>query len=56
MGGSRGQVDAEQQGQVERERIYALVNSKAWKVSDQRVQELKTSCVTQLCKRSNPVQ
>jgi len=49
------QADALQQGQIERELIYALVSSKAWKLSEQRVRELKTSCMTQMCKQSNQV-
>lgn len=49
------QADAQQQGRIERELIDALVRSKAWKLSDQRVRELVTSCVTQICKQSNPV-
>lgn len=47
------QADAQNQGQIERELIYALINSKAWKLPDQRKQELKTSCITQICKQSN---
>ena len=49
------QADAEQQGRIERELIDALVRGKAWKLSDQRVRELTTGCVTQLCKQSNQV-
>jgi len=48
------EADAERQGQIERELIYALVNGKAWKLSDARVRELKASCVTEMCKQSNP--
>jgi hypothetical protein len=47
------EADAQYQGRIEREIISALVNGKSWKLSPQRVQELKTSCITQLCKQSN---
>jgi hypothetical protein len=49
------EADAQQQGQIERELIYALINGKSWKLSPERVQELRTSCVTQMCKQSNLV-
>jgi hypothetical protein len=49
------EADAQQQGQIERELIYALINGKAWKLPAERVRELQTSCITQLCKQSNPV-
>lgn len=48
------QADAQQQGQVERELIYALVNGKAWKLPAERVRELRASCLTKLCQQSNP--
>jgi hypothetical protein len=47
------EADTQQQGQVERELIYALVNGKSWKLSPERVRELRTSCLTQLCKQNN---
>lgn len=48
-------ADAQLQGQIERELIYALANGKAWKLSEARVREWKTSCVTEMCKQSNRV-
>ena len=48
-------ADAQQQGQIERELILALVNGKSWKLSTERVRELQMSCITQMCKQSNVV-
>lgn len=48
-------ADAQHQGQIERELIYALINGKSWKLAPVRVRELQTSCATQLCKQSNLV-
>jgi hypothetical protein len=48
------EADSRNQGQIERELIYALINGKAWKLSESRVKELRTGCLTQLCKSSNP--
>ena len=48
-----GQDEAEVQGQVERELIYALIHSKKWKLSDERVKELKQSCLTKMCKETH---
>ena len=50
------EADAQQQGQIERELIYALIHGKSWKLTPERVRELQTSCATQLCKQSNLVQ
>jgi len=50
------EADAQHQGQIERELIYALINGKSWKLTPERVRELQTSCTTQLCKQSNLVQ
>ena len=50
------EADAQHQGQIERELIYALINGKSWKPTTERVRELQTSCATQLCKQSNLVQ
>ena len=50
------EADAQRQGQIERELIYALINGKSWKLTPERVRELQTSCATQLCKQSNLVQ
>jgi hypothetical protein len=49
------EADAQHQGQMERELIYALINGKSWKLTPERVRELQTSCATQLCKQSNLV-
>ena len=49
------EADAQRQGQIERELIYALINGKSWKLTPERVRELQTSCATQLCKQSNLV-
>ena len=48
-------ADAKQQGQIERELIYALIHGKSWKLSPERVRELQTSCLTQMCKQNNVV-
>ncbi len=50
------EADANQQGMIERELVWALVNGKGWKFSPERVKELKLSCITQMCKTSNRVQ
>ena len=50
------EADAQRQGQIERELIYALINGKSWKLTPERVRELQTSCATQLCRQSNLVQ
>ena len=49
------EADAQGQGRIERELIYALINGKAWKLPPDRVRELQASCITQLCKQSNLV-
>jgi hypothetical protein len=49
------EADAQQQGQIERELIHALINGKSWKLTPERVRELRASCITKLCKESNPV-
>jgi hypothetical protein len=48
-------ADAQQQGQIERELINALINSKSWKLPAERVRELQLSCVTQMCRQANGV-
>lgn len=50
------EADAQHQGQIERELIYALINGKSWKLTPDRVRELQASCATQICKQSNLVQ
>lgn len=49
------EADAQHQGQIERELIYALINGKSWKLTPERARELQTSCMTQMCKQSNLV-
>jgi hypothetical protein len=49
------EADAQHRGQIERELIWALINNKSWKLSPERVRELRMSCMTQLCKQSNPL-
>jgi len=49
------EADAQLQGQIERELIYALIHGKSWKLSPERVRELQTSCLTKMCKESNIV-
>lgn len=49
------EADAQHQGRIERELIHALINGKSWKLSTERVRQLQTGCMTQLCKQSNPV-
>jgi hypothetical protein len=51
-----GESDAETQGQVERELIYALIHSKGWKLPPERVKELKQSCLTKMCKETHQLQ
>lgn len=51
-----GEADAQHQGQVERELVYALMNGKSWQLSPERLNELKTGCLTQTCKSSIQVQ
>ena len=49
------EADEQHQGQLERELIFVLVYGKSWKLSPQRVRELRASCVTKLCKENNVV-
>ena len=49
------EADAQLQGQIERELIYALIHGKSWKLSPERVRELQMSCLTQMCKENNRV-
>lgn len=46
------EADANMQGSVERELIYALLTGKAWKLTAEHAKELKQSCVTNLCRKS----
>jgi len=49
------QADLQQQGQIEREIIYALINGKSWKLPAEHVQELRASCITKMCKDTHVV-
>jgi hypothetical protein len=49
------EADAQHQGRIELEIIWALVNGKSWKLTPERVRELQVGCITQLCKQSNPL-
>ena len=49
------EADAQNQGRIERELIWALTHAKSWKLSPERVRELQLGCVTQMCKQSNPI-
>jgi hypothetical protein len=48
------EADTNQQGRIERELVYALIHGKAWKLTPERIKELKLNCVTKFCKQSNP--
>lgn len=50
------EADAAGQGQIERELIWALLNGKSWKLSAERVRELKQSCLTNMCKQTHQLQ
>jgi hypothetical protein len=50
------EADDQQQGRIERELVWALTHGNAWKLSPERLRELQMGCITQMCKRSNPVQ
>lgn len=47
------EADANLQGMVERELVYALLHGQSWKLTDERAKELKQSCVTKMCQQSN---
>ena len=49
------EADAQFQGQIERELIYALIHGKSWKLSAERVRELQMGCLTKMCKENNVV-
>jgi hypothetical protein len=49
------EADAQQQGRIEGELVWALIHGKSWKLSPERVRELQMGCITQLCKQSNPI-
>ena len=47
------EAEAQHQGIVERDLIYALINGKSWKLPVEQIEALKKSCITKLCKESN---
>ena len=49
------EADAQHQGRIERELISALIKGNSWKLPPDRVRELQSSCLTQLCKQSHLV-
>jgi hypothetical protein len=54
--GRVAEADAQQQqGQLECALIFALIHGKSWKLSAERVRELKMGCLTELCKQNNIV-
>lgn len=50
------EADAQLQGKIERELIFALINARSWNLSPERVKELKMSCLTEFCKQTHRVQ
>jgi hypothetical protein len=54
-GDRASEADANLQGMIERELVYALVHGKSWKLSPERVKELQQSCVSKFCRQSNQV-
>jgi len=49
------EADAQHQGRIESELVYALMKGKSWKLSPERLRELQMGCITQMCKQSNPI-
>ena len=49
------EADDQHQGRIESELIWALTHAKSWKLSPERVKELQTGCITQMCKQNNPI-
>jgi hypothetical protein len=49
------EADAQHQGRIEQELVWALIHGKSWKLSPERVRELQLGCITQMCKQSNPI-
>jgi hypothetical protein len=43
-------AEQQSQDQIERELVYALRHGKSWKLPPERARELKSTCLTQLCK------
>jgi len=51
--GSRAaEAQANLQGTAEREMVEALIRSKSWKASPERVKELEQGCITDLCRQN----
>jgi hypothetical protein len=49
------EADEQQQGRIESELVGALIHGESWKLPPERLRELQMGCLTQMCKRSNPV-
>ena len=49
------EADAQLQGRIEQELVWALIHGKSWKLSPERVRELQMGCITQFCKQSNQI-
>ena len=49
------EADAQSQGRIERELVWALTHGTSWKLPPERVRELQQGCITQICKQSNPI-
>jgi len=47
------EAETTNQGMIERELVWALTNGKSWKLSAEKVRELKLSCLTKMCQQSN---
>src|SRR5262249_62388644 len=48
----KSEADANLQGRIESELITALTQGKSWQLSPERIQELRQSCITQICQRN----
>ena len=46
------EADTNLQGTVERELMLGLISAKSWKLSEERVAELRRSCVSKYCRES----
>ncbi len=49
------EADDQQQGRIESELLWALIHGTSWKLPPERLRELQMGCITQICKRSNPI-
>jgi hypothetical protein len=52
------ETEANHQGMIERELVWALVHNESWKLSAEQAKKFQLSCLSQMCKQSNqaPVQ